>query len=581
QVRRQFEKNLDELLALPQGALEVKDPPTTVGVGALGYYLIYQGKVDKTVRRKLAQTYWRFAPSLRYCAPFLLEKCDSTEGSVGVCEQATEEAARPNDQGRNRSGEWVPGLEHDKTQDSCSMRKRDVSRKDLLEHEIPPRRLRVAFLSAFFFHHSVGLLTKGVILSLDRERFEVTAIFVQPNTAVGAGARPKVEVSIDEYGGDHHVGSGNGDGEGDAVYRELRAGVERVLDIPAGSLPASRTAIAALELDVLVFTEIGMDHTTYFLSFARLARRTVLFWGHAVTSGVSSVDALIGKKDSQATKDIGDQEGAGNPHAVSGKETAGGLDYFVSSRLFENLRIVGDGSEVEDVELYLMDGLTTRFPIPSPPREGMTRADFGIPLPPPNHSDTTLFLATTPAPATAVDIVRSVEGVGDLSNSSHGTSIDLGKGSPVDKIKAVIEGQNCGAIYLVPQTLYKLHPDFDHLIGGVLRSDPTGCVCLLVAGRGGDVTARLARRLRNSLEGWTKDKNDGIWRRVIFVRRLAFDEFAALAQAADVVLDPFPVGGGRSSLEVLAVGTPIVMLYNRTSVLQLTYGMYATMGLEG
>lgn len=37
----------------------------------------------------------------------------------------------------------------------------------------------------------------------------------------------------------------------------------------------------------------------------------------------------------------------------------------------------------------------------------------------------------------------------------------------------------------------------------------------------------------------------------------------------EVVLDPFPVGGGRSSLEVLAVGTPIVMLYNRTSILQV------------
>lgn len=39
---------------------------------------------------------------------------------------------------------------------------------------------------------------------------------------------------------------------------------------------------------------------------------------------------------------------------------------------------------------------------------------------------------------------------------------------------------------------------------------------------------------------------------------------------ADVVLDPFPVGGGRSSLEVFAVGTPIVMLYNRTSILQVS-----------
>ncbi|CAN0505485.1 unnamed protein product, partial [Discosporangium mesarthrocarpum] len=34
-----------------------------------------------------------------------------------------------------------------------------------------------------------------------------------------------------------------------------------------------------------------MDHTSYFLSFARLARRTALFWGHAVTSGISERDS--------------------------------------------------------------------------------------------------------------------------------------------------------------------------------------------------------------------------------------------------------------------------------------------------
>ncbi|CAN0373162.1 unnamed protein product, partial [Discosporangium mesarthrocarpum] len=86
-----------------------------------------------------------------------------------------------------------------------------------------PRRLRVGFLSAFFFHHSVGLLTKGVILGLPREKFEVTAIFIQPNAAIGAGVNSMAE-----------AGAGAGAG-----------------------LPACRASIAALELDVLVFTEIG------------------------------------------------------------------------------------------------------------------------------------------------------------------------------------------------------------------------------------------------------------------------------------------------------------------------------------
>lgn len=50
---------------------------------------------------------------------------------------------------------------------------------------------------------------------------------------------------------------------------------------------------------------------------------------------------------------------------------------------------------------------------------------------------------------------------------------------------------------------------------------------------------------------------------------MGLSEFAGLVELADVVLDTFPVGGGRSSFEIFAVGTPIVMLYNRTSILQV------------
>jgi predicted O-linked N-acetylglucosamine transferase (SPINDLY family) len=35
----------------------------------------------------------------------------------------------------------------------------------------------VGFLSSFFFHHSVGLLTRGVIRRLDRNKFFVATIF--------------------------------------------------------------------------------------------------------------------------------------------------------------------------------------------------------------------------------------------------------------------------------------------------------------------------------------------------------------------------------------------------------------------
>ena len=72
-----------------------------------------------------------------------------------------------------------------------------------------------------------------------------------------------------------------------------------------------------------------MDLESYFLSFARLARRSAVFWGHAVTSGVSAFDGLsTSSSDDPGT--VGRTERAVEPHEV------GGVDYFVSSWLFED-----------------------------------------------------------------------------------------------------------------------------------------------------------------------------------------------------------------------------------------------------
>lgn len=48
-------------------------------------------------------------------------------------------------------------------------------------------------------------------------------------------------------------------------------------------------AVAALELDIAVFCEIGMDHVTYLLAHSRIAHRSVMYWGHGVTSGIPAV----------------------------------------------------------------------------------------------------------------------------------------------------------------------------------------------------------------------------------------------------------------------------------------------------
>lgn len=331
-----------------------------------------------------------------------------------------------------------------------------------------PPKIRVGFLSAFVFAHSVGLLTSGVIEHLDRRRFDVILLRVD-------------------------------DGElSDELTGRITSRVDEYVSVPSSNLDVARRAIAARRLDIIVFCEIGMNTATYFLAFARLAHRSILFWGHAVTSGISVADCV----DMSQDHDIRSPSGQAD-------KVCGGIDYFVSSELFENASSPSLGQDDYSEQLWLMQGLTTRFALPVSPS------------------------------------ARNLD--------------------------SMLPSFSRRRLYLVPQTLYKLHPDFDLVVAGVLQRDQDAVVAMPEA-QMSDWTKSLERR-------WEFSIDDSLIRsRLIFFERLSFADFVRLAQLADVVLDPFPVGGGRSSLEVFSVGTPIVMLEDRTSVLQLTRGMYELMG---
>lgn len=323
------------------------------------------------------------------------------------------------------------------------------------------RRIRVGFHSGFLRHHSVGLLMQGVITQLDRTKFEVVMIIYEES---------------------HQ----------DDLTRRVLASADTVV-LLQNSLSDAQQRIAALQLDVLVFTEIGMDPKAYFLAFARLALRTAVFWGHAVTSGIDTVD------------------------------------YFVSSSLFHVAKPStgtghdsGDQQQSKYVEcVYEMSSLTTYF------------------LPPPPSS----------------------VGLSDDGHDNFRRSLGLPP-------RRVLE-----TMLLVPQTLYKLHPDFDALIERILLETPNSSFLVALTG----AKPRLADKIRAR---WRRTLSSQVYKRVYFVRMLATQEFMDLCAVADVVLDPFPVGGGRSSLEIFSVGTPIVLLASRTTILQLTAAMYTIMGFD-
>jgi CRISPR-associated protein Csy1 len=111
-------------------------------------------------------------------------------------------------------------------------------------------------------------------------------------------------------------------------------------------------------------------------------------------------------------------------------------------------------------------------------------------------------------------------------------------------------------IYLVPQSLFKIHPDNDELIARVLERDPRG-VALLFASHQDNVTQDFAQRLNRSLQPRGLDIHD----RVVFLMpSLAHPKYLRLNQLSDVMLDTLHWSGGNTSLDALASGLPVVTL---------------------
>jgi protein O-GlcNAc transferase len=125
-----------------------------------------------------------------------------------------------------------------------------------------PGPLRVGFASAFFRSHSVGFYYNALIRRLlERSELDVHVI------GFGEALEP--------------------------ALLELAAPRSRYLELWKKDLAECRTKIAELELDVLLYADIGMHPISYFLAFARLAPTQICMAGHPVTTGLPSVDDYL------------------------------------------------------------------------------------------------------------------------------------------------------------------------------------------------------------------------------------------------------------------------------------------------
>src|SRR5262249_14112563 len=123
-------------------------------------------------------------------------------------------------------------------------------------------------------------------------------------------------------------------------------------------------------------------------------------------------------------------------------------------------------------------------------------------------------------------------------------------------------------VYACPQMLFKFHPDFDDAIAGILRGDKQG---VLVA-----LESKYPEWKQLLLNRWSRTRSDVVGR-IHFQRQMPRSDFLELLACSDVMLDPFPFGGGHSSYEALSLGLPVVTLPGEFLRGRLTYAMYRQM----
>ena len=126
-------------------------------------------------------------------------------------------------------------------------------------------------------------------------------------------------------------------------------------------------------------------------------------------------------------------------------------------------------------------------------------------------------------------------------------------------------------LYACLQSLFKIHPDFDDIIAGILQRDPEGIILFFESKHahwGKLLRERFARRLPD------------VYDRVRFLKRLAPDQFLAFLQIPDVILDTPHFSGGYTSLLAFAGGAPIVTWPGEFMRGRLTYALCKQMGIR-
>ena len=128
-------------------------------------------------------------------------------------------------------------------------------------------------------------------------------------------------------------------------------------------------------------------------------------------------------------------------------------------------------------------------------------------------------------------------------------------------------------LYGCPQSLFKLHPDFDRILSEILKRDTDGYI-VLIGNEGKDKFWSEILKKR-----WSKNFPI-LNKKVLFTKRLSLLEFFSLSNCVDVLLIPLHFGGGNTSLESMIFGTPSITMPGKHLRTNITSAIYKQMKIS-
>ena len=126
-------------------------------------------------------------------------------------------------------------------------------------------------------------------------------------------------------------------------------------------------------------------------------------------------------------------------------------------------------------------------------------------------------------------------------------------------------------IYSCPQSLFKLHPDFDEIIFKILQKDRKAKIFFL-KGKELSYSEKIFNRLSKKIKGKTD--------RIHFIDKLTYEEYINHCGRASVLLDPLYFGAGNSFHESMFYGTPTVTLPTQFLRSKIVEGAYKQMKIN-